>query len=548
MSHCSSPLIADDAPRPANPLPPPGVAVLQPGQVLGLMLGACLVWALASWLGSANLDRYHDMLENYAWSQPLLLGTHKHPPFFAWVTGAWFAIFPQADWAYRLLSYTNVAVGLGGVWVLGRRLGVGALAPWGALLLLWSIPYTSLAGKFNANTQLLSLWPWVAALMLVSWQERGLRGLLASVGLGLVAAASMLSKYYSGVFLTGLLAPIFMHRMGRAWLATLRPYVALLVFGAALAPHIWWNAQHDWAALAYAFSQGGGKTSWSYLLRFALAPIFYWLPAWLAGLLLFSRVHAQHKQLPFLPVLGQFAVKSWQRLGQGDTLFWLALMPWLLTLLFGLAGVVELSTPWAIPIGYAFALLWLRNWRVLSPQAVGQVLASLQRFWWWVCAVVLLGGLLTALVAAQKGDSNYYRPSQEAAQTIAADWQQRHPNAPLQWVGGDWAENALLSFYALPGLRTVAGMPDELPAQLAGLHDWQQRPGLLLCPLGRLPLEGTAAALENALAHQPCAQAVRAWLQARQLPEQLQHYTVSRQGWRFPQAQPFGYAVWAVLP
>ena len=46
----------------------------------------------------------------------------------------------------------------------------------GALLLLWSLPYTNLAGKFNANSQLLSLWPWAAALLLASWQERGWRG------------------------------------------------------------------------------------------------------------------------------------------------------------------------------------------------------------------------------------------------------------------------------------------------------------------------------------------------------------------------------------
>ena len=47
--------------------------------------------------------------------------------------------------------------------------------------------------------------------------------------------------------------------------------------------------------------------------------------------------------------------------GWNDVLFWLAFMPWAITLLFGLSGKVDLSTPWAIPIGYAFSLLWLRN-------------------------------------------------------------------------------------------------------------------------------------------------------------------------------------------
>ena len=69
---------------------------------------ACLLWAWMSTVANGNLDSQFDMLENYAWSQSFRWGTHKHPPLFAWVVGAWFAVFPQTDWAYRLLSYTNV--------------------------------------------------------------------------------------------------------------------------------------------------------------------------------------------------------------------------------------------------------------------------------------------------------------------------------------------------------------------------------------------------------------------------------------------------------
>ena len=175
---------------------------------------ACLLWAWMSTVANGNLDSQFDMLENYAWSQSFRWGTHKHPPLFAWVVGAWFAVFPQTDWAYRLLSYTNVWVALAGVAALGRRLGLGTLAQWGALLLLWSFPYTTLAGKFNANSQLLPLWPWTAALLLASWRASGWRGGCASVLLGLLAAACMLGKYYSGVFLAGLLAPdIFIVRI-----------------------------------------------------------------------------------------------------------------------------------------------------------------------------------------------------------------------------------------------------------------------------------------------------------------------------------------------
>lgn len=505
-------------------------------QVLCLMAVACLSWVLVSSLSSSNLDSYNDMLENYAWSQPLLLGTHKHPPFFAWVVGLWFAVFPQTDWAYRLLSYTNVLVGLLGVWSLGRRLGLGALASWGALLLLWSFPYTTLAGKFNANSQLLSLWPWAAALLLASWKETGWRGAWYSIWLGLVAAACMLSKYYSGVFLAGFLFPIFLNAQGRRWMLTLRPYLALLAFALALWPHLAWVASHDWAPFGYAMDQGGGEVAWRYIARFALSPVFYWLPAWLACCLSYAFIHTRLTGLGRWHTACSFLLRSWQPQGWGDVLFWLAFMPWGMTLMFGAAGVVELSTPWAIPIGYAFALLWLRNLNALSPQASALVQSRLRKAWWVVAAAVLGLGLLMTAAQALKGDKGYYRPTREAAQALVHAWESRHPGKELAWVGGDWAENAMLAFYAKPGLRTVPGTPDSFPAQIMGLNHWQEQEGVLLCPLGPAGSSSPTA----------CQVQARQWLQSRGLPVQPHSLSIERKGWRYPKPQLFAYEIFDV--
>ena len=49
----------------------PLIPAPSPARVLAWMAAAALVWAWAAWVGNANLDGYHDMLENYAWSQPL---------------------------------------------------------------------------------------------------------------------------------------------------------------------------------------------------------------------------------------------------------------------------------------------------------------------------------------------------------------------------------------------------------------------------------------------------------------------------------------------
>lgn len=507
---------------------------------------ACLVWTLVSWLANGNLDGYHDMLENYAWAQPLQLGTQKHPPFFAWVVGLWFMVFPQNDGFYRLLSYANVGVGIWGVYVLGRRLGLVRLAPLGAALLLWCFPYTTLAGKFNANSQLLSLWPWAAALLMASWQEKGWRGIACSIGLGLVSAACMLSKYYSGVFLAGFLLPIFLTSQGRKWLLTPMPYVALTAFALGLAPHVAWIAHHDWVTLGYAMDQGGGHVAWGYVLRFALSPIFYWLPAWLAVCLVYGFVYArQAGQSGLAPLRAgmRFLRISWAWQGPSDVLFWLALMPWLMTLCFGATGVVELSTPWAIPIGYAFALLWLRNLDAQAPAATQAVLAALNRAWWPSLAVVLLIGAGTGLRNARDGSSGYYRPTAEAAQAIVQSWNQRHPDQPLQWVGGAWAENAMLSFYAQPHLRTVPGLPDGEYAHVLAPLDWRRQAGLLLCPRGPLQAEPGPGAQSG-----DCEREARDWLARRGQPGEPRVLTVQRTGWRFPEARPYAYAVFDVLP
>ena len=207
---------------PATPLHPPHARA--PTQhsarvhTAGLVLVHALVWTLLQSLAQGNLDSYHDMLENFAWAQTFEWGTFKHPPFFAWVVGVWFAVFPTADWAYRLLAYTNVAVGLWGVAVLARRLQLAHLAPTALLLLLWALPYTTLAAKFNANSQLLSLWPWTAVALLAAMEARGLRAWGWHLALGLLAAASFLSKYYSGVFLLGFLMVVLTRTEGRRWL------------------------------------------------------------------------------------------------------------------------------------------------------------------------------------------------------------------------------------------------------------------------------------------------------------------------------------------
>jgi 4-amino-4-deoxy-L-arabinose transferase-like glycosyltransferase len=109
-------------------------------QITALILTHCFTWILIQWFSEPNLDSYHDMLENYAWSYQWEWGTFKHPPFFSWTVGAWFSLFETTDFSYKLFAYANVALALMAVAILSKQLKLPHLAFAAVLLLLWSFP------------------------------------------------------------------------------------------------------------------------------------------------------------------------------------------------------------------------------------------------------------------------------------------------------------------------------------------------------------------------------------------------------------------------
>ena len=504
--------------------------------IFGLLGLHALVWVLAHGIANTNLDSYADMLENYAWGQNLAWGSAKHPPFFAWVTGVWFLIFPTIDTAYYLLSYLNVAIGLLGVYRLAQALRLHSLALPAVLLLCMAFPYSTLAAKFNANSILLSVWPWVAVAWLHSVRHAGPSSWLWSVALGLLSAIAMLSKYYSGVFLLGIFLTALVSQEGRRWFVTPKPWLALLVFGLGLLPHLQWLQSHDFVTLHYISEQGSESgTDWRQVLKFALAPMAYWLLPWLLSAFLFAP--GQPSFLQRLLGWPLRLLRCWLPQGWDDTLFWLAMMPWLITLMFGVTGFVELSLPWAIPVGFGFSLLWLRNLTVAqadAPQAAPRLRYAMIAW----CILVVLGSPWYAWHQAKEGANNFYLPRREAATELINGWQERHPDLRLRWVGGAWAENALLAFYGDDSVQVVPGVPDQFPATVNPVANWQQQGGLLLCPLGQVD-KPTAT---------DCPQQMQAWLHANGQQVEPYRIVVESHGFWFTKRMPFAYVAFDYLP
>ena len=127
-----------------------------------------VTWVVIASLSAPSLDSYGDMVENYAWSQTWTWGSFKHPPLFVWMVKLWFMLFPTQAWAYYVLSYLNAGLGILGIVALAKlwlpeHTRSDRQSIYGLMVLafgLLGLPYANLASKFNADTVLLSLWPW----------------------------------------------------------------------------------------------------------------------------------------------------------------------------------------------------------------------------------------------------------------------------------------------------------------------------------------------------------------------------------------------------
>lgn len=457
-----------------------------------LILIHVVLWWLVTSLFNRGLDNYGDMAENYAWAQSIDWGTFKHPPLVAWVVHAWFAFMPTTTWSYYLLSWVNVALTLWGISALSqlfatnpslsnaplRRLEEVQNIQWVAVALgSLLLPLSTLAGKYNANAVLLPLWPWATVFLLKSWLDTGWRGLLNTALLALLAALSMLGKYYSGVLLLGFFIASLLHADGRRWYRTIKPYLAVVLFLLLLTPHFLWVQAHDYITFKYAEEQGDGGVSFKHIFSFALSYYYYALLLWGVAFWYFLRPNSA----------GQSKIKAWlgffrytlPKPTDGVLCLTFALAPMLISVLFALSGFVELTAHWAIPIWYALPVLAIAKREKLIDAAL------LTRLW----RVMLCVWTLVLVVGAARGLSSNTAlgktsvPREELAHAVMKEY----GNSKIAWVGGIWQEAASLTFYMdgqnLNHPRAVPMTPDSPEALINPLNHWQETDGLMVCTL-----------------------------------------------------------------
>src|ERR1700681_3440051 len=126
--------------------------------LLATLCGYGAIWFVCGVVTNSSQDLSADLGEMVVWGHEPALGYPKHPPLLAYVVRLWFAVFPQADWAFILLAALTLSAGiylvfeLCGIWLDGEK---RAAVPF----LLGVIPFFNFLGlKFDQNSALIPLW------------------------------------------------------------------------------------------------------------------------------------------------------------------------------------------------------------------------------------------------------------------------------------------------------------------------------------------------------------------------------------------------------
>lgn len=379
---------------------------------------------------------WYDMLEAWAWGEQFQLGYYKHPPLYAWIAGLWFKILPRTDASYYLLSAVNIGLGLVGVWRLSGLL----LRKYARLstvsLLMFSPSYHYMATNFNANTILLSLWPWGAYFFVKSLQINGWKD---GVAFGILSGCALLGKYYSILFLASCFIAALLHPRRRAYFRSAAPYCAVAACAVVFAPHAWWALKSGLPSVEYALAKSA-RPLWFKAYGAFSAGLVGIAANTLGTAVLFMALG--RRWLTLVPRVWRFwkaPANSW--------LVALGFGPIAMTLVLGIVGIVKIAPNFLIPTVYIVPLLVLIGvGPALTAGRVRAIMVAVAAF--MVLALAAAPIVAYASVAWRFDDRQQVSPDVAMAATMI--WHEE-VNAPVGIVTGTEAFSLALTFYSRDG-------------------------------------------------------------------------------------------------
>jgi Dolichyl-phosphate-mannose-protein mannosyltransferase len=397
----------------------------------GLLLFV-FAWTVHGAIASVGRPLHFDVLEAYAWGKEFQPGYDKHGPFWAWVAGIWFLLFPVNNWSFVLLQAISSAVGLWGAWRLTGLFAQGWTRHAATLLLLATPFYTVMAFKYNANTIFIPLWPWTLFFFVRSLDGMKLRD---AVILGVFAAACILSKYYAVLLLASCGLSLFFHPNARKYMLSPLPWTAVAVFILLVLPHFMWELPNEASPITYALNHTdkGWAFTFAHAASFILDCALY-LTGVLAIVALAWRLS---KNSPGDTV---------ERLPQGRLRFLavLVLGPLALTVVAAFVFRLKIEAIMVVGIFPLMPLFLLQFAPALSSRRCFQLAGA-------VAVLVTVGSIPAApierVLIAERNRAHAAEPRRELAAAATAIWH-AEVRAPLRYAGGDPNYAYSISFYS----------------------------------------------------------------------------------------------------
>ena len=414
--------------------------------VVFVLLGYVVLWTLYAVIAKSSQDVHYDMAEQLALSQEMAFGHAKHPPLAPAIVGAWFAVFPVADWAYYLLAVSTAALALWVCWRLSGRFLDGEKRVVG-LALLTLVPFFNFhALKFNQNTALLPLWAATTLFFLRSFESR--RVLDAALA-GVFAAVSIYGKYWSVMLLAGLGIAALTDARSRAYFRSPAPWVTVAAGVLVLVPHVLWLSGNGFAPFSYALATHSAPS----FAAVVLSTVTY-----LAGA-------AAYVALPVILALAamrpsQAAVASmlWPETPQrrlAAVSFW---APLLVPVVVALVAQFPLTSLWTMSAWSLLPVVLLSSplTTISSRDAAGIVALAVI-----VPLVMLAAAPAVAYMVHRNGVTPGAAHASQLAQRVEAVWRETS-DRPLRLFAG-WEDFGYAVAFYLPGRPQVVNALDGIP-------------------------------------------------------------------------------------
>ena len=376
------------------------------------------VWSLYGAIAKGSQDIHFDMGEMVAWSRVAGIGTPKHPPLGAWLVGAWFKVFPLADWAYYLFAMVLATLALWLAWLLSARY-LDAEKRVTGLLLLTLVPFFNFhALKFNANTVLLPLWAATTWWFLRSYETRRAGWAVLA---GAAAAAAMLGKYWSIFLLAGLVVAALTDPRRGAYFRSWAPWLTIAVGAVLIAPNAYWIVAHHFEPIDYALDSHPATL----LTSIASAVAF------LGGVLGYIAVAIVFAALVVRPGRAAIADMLWPAAPQRRIVIVAFIAPLLLAALAAVVLRVDIVSLWAMSAVTLVPVVLLSSpLMTVSRTAAARLLALAIIF----PVVMAAASPVIAIVIHRQGVPNYATHYRQIAQAIDRAWHE-HTDKPLRIVG-----------------------------------------------------------------------------------------------------------------